>query len=108
MARGFNLGDISSFYASFEREFSRSWQDENSSWNSKNGSFEREIDPYEVLGVSKEASFAEIKKKYRELSRKHHPDFLGAGASSDEVAKATKKTQEINEAYEQIKKMKGE
>ncbi|MCI7581713.1 MAG: DnaJ domain-containing protein, partial [Campylobacter sp.] len=50
----------------------------------------------------------EIKKKYRELSRKHHPDFLGAGASSDEVAKATKKTQEINEAYEQIKKMKGE
>ena len=106
VARGFNLGDISSFYASFEREFSRSWQDKNSSW--KNDSFEREIDPYEVLGVSKEASFAEIKKKYRELSRKHHPDFLGAGASSDEVAKATKKTQEINEAYEQIKKMKGE
>ena len=94
------------FYASFEREFSRSWQDENSSW--KNGSFEREIDPYEVLGVSKEASFAEIKKKYRELSRKHPLDFLGAGAGSDQVAKATKKTQEINEAYEQIKKMKGE
>lgn len=108
VARGFNLGDISAFYASFEREFSRSWQDDyrNSSW--KNYSFEREIDPYEVLGVSKEVSFAEIKKKYRELSRKHHPDFLGAGASSDEVAKATKKTQEINEAYEQIKKMKGE
>lgn len=112
VARGFNLGDISAFYASFEREFSRTWQDENSSWNSswnsQNSSYEREIDPYEVLGVSKEASFAEIKKKYRELSRKHHPDFLGAGASSDEVAKATKKTQEINEAYEQIKKMKGE
>lgn len=109
VARGFNLGDISAFYASFEREFSRSWQS-SSSWNSRNSSFEneREIDPYEVLGVSKEASFAEIKKKYRELSRKHHPDFLGAGASSDEVAKATKKTQEINEAYEQIKKMKGE
>nr|WP_321318671.1 DnaJ domain-containing protein [uncultured Campylobacter sp.] len=109
VARGFNLGDISSFYASFEREFSRSWQS-SSSWNSRNSSFENEpkIDPYEVLGVSKEASFAEIKKKYRELSRKHHPDFLGARASSDEVAKATKKTQEINKAYEQIKKMKGE
>lgn len=109
VARGFNLGDISAFYASFEREFSRSWQS-SSSWNSRNSSFEneREIDPYEVLGISKEASFAEIKKKYRELSRKHHPDFLGAGASSDEVAKATKKTQEINKAYEQIKKMKGE
>ena len=109
VARGFNLGDISAFYASFEREFSRSWQS-SSSWNSRNSSFENEPkkDPYEVLGVSKEASFAEIKKKYRELSRKHHPDFLGAGASSDEVAKATKKTQEINKAYEQIKKMKGE
>ena len=109
VARGFNLGDISAFYASFEREFSRSWQS-SSSWNSRNSSFEneREIDPYEVLGISKEASFAEIKKKYRELSRKHHPDFLGARASSDEVAKATKKTQEINKAYEQIKKMKGE
>lgn len=109
VARGFNLGDISAFYASFEREFGR-YSQSSSSWNSRNSSFENEPkkDPYEVLGVAKGASFADIKKKYRELSRKYHPDFLGAGASSDEVAKATRKTQEINEAYEQIKKMKGE
>lgn len=109
VARGFNLGDISAFYISFEREFGRSWQDDyRGSKNYTNFSFGSQKDPYEVLGVAKGASFADIKKKYRELSRKYHPDFLGAGASSDEVAKATRKTQEINEAYEQIKKMKGE
>lgn len=115
VAMGFNLGDISAFYASFEREFGSQYNwnsNKNSSWSSggssRNSSFESQKDPYEVLGLSNSASFDEIKKRYRELSRKYHPDFLGAGASSDEVAKATRKTQEINEAYEQIKKMKGE
>lgn len=109
VASGFGLGDISAFYISFEREFGGYSRD---SWNSnyRNSSYENEpkLDPYEVLGVPSSASFEQVKKKYRELSRKYHPDFLGAGASSDEVAKATRKTQEINEAYEQIKKMKGE
>lgn len=120
VARGFNLGDISAFYASFEREFGSydGWNSKansrgNFEWNSRNSSQqnyqeEPKKDPYEVLGLSNSASFDEIKKRYRELSRKYHPDFLGAGASSDEVAKATRKTQEINEAYEQIKKMKGQ
>ncbi len=54
-------------------------------------------DPYKVLGVSPDASDEEIKRAYRQLAKKYHPD-LNPG---DTVA--AKKMQEINAAYEQIK-----
>ena len=54
-------------------------------------------DPYKVLGVSPDASDEEIKKAYRRLAKKYHPD-LNPG---DE--EAAKKMQQINAAYEQIK-----
>ena len=54
-------------------------------------------DPYKVLGVSPDASDEEIKRKYRELTKKYHPD-LNPGD-----AKAAKKMNEINTAYDQIK-----
>jgi DnaJ-class molecular chaperone len=50
---------------------------------------------YDVLGLSKEAKEAEIKKAYRTLSLKYHPD-----RNPDE--EATRKFQEINEAYETL------
>jgi DnaJ-class molecular chaperone len=51
-------------------------------------------DPYEVLGVSKNASEAEIKKAFRTLAKKHHPD-KHAGDSG-----AQKRFQEISAAYD--------
>ena len=54
-------------------------------------------DPYKVLGVSPDASDDEIKRAYRRLAKKYHPD-LNPGDTE-----AARKMQEINAAYEQIK-----
>ena len=53
-------------------------------------------DPYEVLGVSRNASEDEMKKAYRRLAKKYHPD-LNPGDEN-----AAKMMREINAAYEQI------
>ena len=54
-------------------------------------------DPYQVLGVSRDASDEEIKQAYRHLAKKYHPD-LNPGDQE-----AARRMQEVNAAYEQIK-----
>ena len=55
--------------------------------------------PYDVLGVPQNASDDEIKKAYRELIRKYHPD---ANVNNPLADLAEEKFKEVQEAYDEI------
>ena len=55
--------------------------------------------PYEILGVGEQASDEEVKKAYRKLSRKYHPD---ANVNSPNAAEYEEKFKQVQQAYQQI------
>lgn len=61
------------------------------------------MDPYKVLGISSDATDEEVKKAYRELSRKYHPD---ANANNPLKDLAEEKFKEVQAAYSQIMDMR--
>lgn len=59
------------------------------------------MDLYELLGVTRTATKDEIKKKYREMAKKYHPDRF-VNANKDEKTKAENMFKDINNAYETL------
>ncbi|MEE9322388.1 MAG: co-chaperone DjlA [Granulosicoccus sp.] len=63
---------------------------------------------YQALGVAKSDSDAGIKQTYRRLMSQYHPDkLMGQGLPEEMVKEATERSQEIQSAYELIKKARG-
>lgn len=61
---------------------------------------------YTILEIERSASDEEVKKAYRKMATKHHPDKV-ASLGDDAVRGAQEKFKQINEAYEKIKKERG-
>ena len=62
-------------------------------------------DAYALLGVSASDDMNTIKNVYRKQVRKYHPDIIASqGKSEAYMEESTAKTQELNQAYEMIKK----
>jgi len=61
---------------------------------------------YDVLEITSSATDEEVKKAYREMAKKHHPDKV-AHLGEDIKRSATEKFQKINAAYDDIKKLRG-
>lgn len=57
------------------------------------------MDPYQILGISQTASDDEVKKAYRNLSRKYHPD---ANVNNPNKAQAEEKFKQVQQAYDEI------
>ena len=69
--------------------------------------FVQEVDSaYKILGIESNATDDEVKKAYRDMAKKYHPDKV-AYLGEDVRKSAEQKLQEVNEAYEKIKKQRG-
>ena len=67
----------------------------------------KESDPYKILGVTREDSDNNIRKKWIELSKEHHPDYLIAkGMPKEFIKEANKELSSINLAYDKIKELR--
>jgi len=86
--------------------YRRAWNEGHESrGNSSTGSRHSFRDPYQIMGLSRSADIETIKKRYKELVAKYHPDrFIGQDFDEEFIELATKKFQDIQAAYEEIRK----
>ena len=79
----------------------------NSDFQSIKAMFVQEVDSaYKILGIDPNTTDEDVKKAYREMAKKYHPDKV-AYLGEDVRKSAEQKLQEVNEAYEKIKKQRG-
>lgn len=77
-------------------------------YNNNQAAHDRLAQAYQLLDINKTASKQEVKRAYRQLISRNHPDKLIAkGLSEDLIKIATEKTQKIRKAYEEICASKG-
>lgn len=100
------LSDIARAFGVNSREFEsllnniKSFKNEGKSLNLE--------EAYGILELNKNADLAELKKRYRELAKRYHPDVLNANnVSEKELKEGARKFQQVNEAYELVKKHLG-
>ncbi len=94
---GISQGDYTSI---FERHVGH--RDNSYSGGSHSGSTSYNKDPYRVLGIDSSATDDEVKRAYRRMAMKYHPDRV-AGMSEEMQRNAAEQMKEINQAYEIIK-----
>ena len=102
------LGISSTDYTSiFERHvgYSDSGYSSQSGRSRSSTSSTHNKDPYRVLGIDRSASDDEVKKAYRKMAMKYHPDRV-AGMSEEMQRNAAEQMKEINEAYDHIKQQR--
>ena len=91
------LKEVSNIFGFSEQDFERICSSK----------LDKQIDPYQTLGVLKDTPLEEIKNKWKTLALKHHPDRLIAqGIPQDIIETNTYRLKEINNAWDLIKNKK--
>ena len=91
------LKEVSNIFGFSEQDFERICSSK----------LDKQIDPYQTLGVLKDTPLEEIKNKWKTLAMKHHPDRLIAqGIPQDIIESNTYRLKEINNAWDLIKNKK--